>query len=80
MIELGDLGLDEGAHFIIKHALASAATVEVRGSSPERQRPSDGKIAGRWRQFSERDQMSPASTLTYCVIIRKICSIIQLEA
>jgi hypothetical protein len=34
MINLGDLGLDEGAHLIIKHALASATTVEVRGSSP----------------------------------------------
>jgi hypothetical protein len=35
MIDLGDLGLDEGAHLIIKHALASAASVEVRGSSED---------------------------------------------
>ena len=34
MIELGDLGLDEGAHLIIKHALAQEPAIEVRGSAP----------------------------------------------
>ena len=34
MIELGDLGLDEGAHLLIERALKHAAVVSVRGTSP----------------------------------------------
>lgn len=34
MVELGDLGLDEGAHLLIERALKTAAIVDVRGSSP----------------------------------------------
>lgn len=34
MIELGDLGLDEGAHLLIDRALRSSAVVDVRGSAP----------------------------------------------
>jgi hypothetical protein len=34
MIELGDLGLDEGAHLLIRHALAEAVRIEVTGTSP----------------------------------------------
>jgi len=33
-IELGDLGLDEGAHLLVKRALAANAEVRVRGSAP----------------------------------------------
>lgn len=33
-LELGDLGLDEGAQLLIKRALASASEVRVRGTSP----------------------------------------------
>jgi hypothetical protein len=33
-IELGDLGLDEGAHLLVKHALSAAPEVVVRGSAP----------------------------------------------
>lgn len=33
ILDLGDLGLDEGAHLLIKRALASAHEVEVRGTS-----------------------------------------------
>jgi len=32
-LELGDLGLDEGAHLLIKHALAGARVVTLRGSA-----------------------------------------------
>ena len=32
-VDLGDLGLDEGGHLLIKHALAGAAEVRVRGTS-----------------------------------------------
>ena len=34
MIELGDLGLDEGAHLLIERGLKAAAIVDVRGSAP----------------------------------------------
>ena len=34
MLELGDLGLDEGAHLLIARALSHAASVSVRGTSP----------------------------------------------
>ena len=34
IVELGDLALDEGAHLLIKHALAGAEHVEVRGTAP----------------------------------------------
>jgi hypothetical protein len=34
MLELDDLGLDEGAHLLIARALAAAAMIEVRGSAP----------------------------------------------
>lgn len=33
LVELGDLGLDEGAHLLIKRALAAAPRVEVRGTA-----------------------------------------------
>ena len=33
MIELGDLGLDEGAHLLIKRALAAATQIVVRGDA-----------------------------------------------
>ena len=33
MIELGDLGLDEGAHLLIARALSRTATIEVIGSA-----------------------------------------------
>ncbi|HTR54216.1 MAG TPA: hypothetical protein VMJ10_26170 [Kofleriaceae bacterium] len=33
-IDLGDLGLDEGAHLLVKRALAAASHVVVRGRSP----------------------------------------------
>ncbi|MBA2539619.1 MAG: ferritin-like domain-containing protein, partial [Deltaproteobacteria bacterium] len=34
MIDLGDLGLDEGAHLLIGRALSTASIVDVIGSSP----------------------------------------------
>jgi len=34
IVELGDLGFDEGAHLLVKRALASAPRVTVRGTSP----------------------------------------------
>lgn len=34
IVELGDLGLDEGAHLLIKRALATSEQVEVRGTAP----------------------------------------------
>jgi hypothetical protein len=34
MLDLGDLGLDEGAHLVIKRALARDGTAEVTGSAP----------------------------------------------
>lgn len=34
IVELGDLGLDEGAHLLIKRALAAHPRVAVRGSAP----------------------------------------------
>ncbi len=34
IVELGDLALDEGAHLLIKRALATAEQVEVRGTAP----------------------------------------------
>jgi hypothetical protein len=34
IVELGDLALDEGAHLLIKRALATTDHVEVRGSAP----------------------------------------------
>lgn len=34
MLDLADLGLDEGAHLLIKHALDGADRIEVRGTSP----------------------------------------------
>lgn len=34
MIDLGDLGLDEGAHLLIGRALATSAIVDVRGAAP----------------------------------------------
>jgi hypothetical protein len=34
MLDLGDLGLDEGAHLLIKHALARDRTVTVTGTAP----------------------------------------------
>ncbi len=34
VVDLGDLGLDEGAHLLIKRALAGSPEVVVRGSSP----------------------------------------------
>ncbi|HEU4735339.1 MAG TPA: hypothetical protein VFT22_45925 [Kofleriaceae bacterium] len=33
-VELGDLGLDEGAHLVLKRALANSAAIIVRGTSP----------------------------------------------
>jgi hypothetical protein len=33
-LDLGDLGLDEGAHLLVKRALAAAPSIVVRGSSP----------------------------------------------
>lgn len=33
-VDLGDLGLDEGAHLLVKHALARDGTIAVRGGSP----------------------------------------------
>jgi len=34
VVDLGDLGLDEGAHLLVKRALAAAPAIVVRGSSP----------------------------------------------
>jgi hypothetical protein len=34
IVELGDLGFDEGAHLLVKRALATAPRVTVRGTSP----------------------------------------------
>ena len=34
IVELGDLGLDEGAHLLVKRALATAAEITIRGSAP----------------------------------------------
>lgn len=34
IVELADLGLDEGAHLLVKRALAAAPAIVVRGSSP----------------------------------------------
>jgi hypothetical protein len=34
MLDLGDLGLDEGAHLLIARALAASSWVEVRGTAP----------------------------------------------
>ncbi len=34
LVDLGDLGFDEGAHLLVRRALAGAAVVEVRGSAP----------------------------------------------
>jgi hypothetical protein len=33
-VDLGDLGLDEGAHLLVKHALRTSERVTVRGSAP----------------------------------------------
>ena len=34
MLDLGDLGLDEGAHLLVRHALAAQPRLEVTGTSP----------------------------------------------